>query len=243
MRPDKGRPYYTAYEKRYRSVYEQGADRYAFSPIAEEVQQILGHFIERFELIGKKVVEFGCGEGWAGLVFAKLGCVYRGYDIAPSGLEKATALLSGYTHAKVCLQDVVLGGFPRDAFDAGVDVACLHMLVTDADRKKYLRNVYGCLRQGAPMYFVHLRHREDIYEGEVTGYEQWLQITGEDVDTPREMPATKDGSDFAVMIPCIAARPRSESGYRGELTEAGFGVIKFERAEKWGNANILVRKL
>jgi len=211
-------------------------------PIEEEVRGILGRFVERFGLVGKKVVEFGCGEGWAGLVFARLGCIYRGYDIAPSALQKATALLSGYAHAEACLQDVVLGGFPRDAFDAGVDVACLHMLVTDADRQKYLANVYGCLRPGAPMHFLHLRYRDDVYQGEVMDYEQWLRITGEDVDTPREMPAVKDGRDFAVMIPCIAARPRSESGYRRELTEAGFEVIEFERAEKWGNAHILARR-
>ncbi len=243
MRPDKGRPYYTAYEKRYRSVYEQGADRYAFLPMEEEIQEILGHYIERFGLVGKRVVEFGCGEGWAGHVLARFGCVYQGYDIAPSALEKATALLSGYAHARVRRQDVVLGNFPLDAFDAGVDVACLHMLVTDADRKKYLGNVYGCLRPGAPMYFVHLRHGDDSYEGEVECYEQWLQISGEDVDTPREMPAMRDGRGFAVMIPRIAARPRSESGYREELTKAGFEVIKFETTEKWGNVNILVRKL
>lgn len=242
MRPDKDKPYYTAYDKRYRSVYQQGADRYAFLPIEEEIQEIVRTYIEQFELAGKQVVEFGCGEGWAGLEFAKLGCIYQGYDIAPAALEKATALLSEYENAKICLHDVVLGDFPNEAFDAGIDIACLHMLITDVDRNKYLRNVYKCLKPGAAMHFVNERCRDDIYDGKVTSYEQWLQLTGEDVDTPQKRVALKDGEEFTVMIPRIAARPRSEGGYREELTEAGFEVIKLEPVERWGNANILARK-
>ena len=242
MRPDKGKPYYTAYDKRFRLVYEQGADRYAFLPIEQEIQEIIREYVVQFELAGKKVVEFGCGEGWAGLEFAKLGCTYQGYDIAPSALETANALLSEYANAKTCLYDVVLGDFPKEVFDAGIDIACFHMLITDADRKKYLRNVYKCLKPRAPMYFVHERCRDDIYGGEVTSYEQWLELASEDVDTPQKRMALKDGKEFTVMIPCIAARPRTEIGYREELTEAGFEIITLETSERWGNANILVRK-
>ena len=242
MRPDKGKPYYTAYDKRFRSVYEQGADRYTFLPEEEELRGIVRKYIEQFELAGKKVVEFGCGEGWAGLEFAKLGCTYQGYDIAPSALEKATALLSEYANAKTCPYDVVLEDFPKAVFDAGIDIACLHMLVTDDDRKKYLRNVYKCLKPGAAMYFVNERCRDDIYGGEVTSYEQWLELASEDVDTPREAPALKDEKEFTVMIPCIAARPRSERAYREELTKAGFEILKLETVERWGNVNILTRK-
>jgi len=242
MRPDKGKPCYTAYEKRYRSVYTQGADRYAFLPIAEEIQEIVRRYIEQFELAGKKVVEFGCGEGWAGLEFAKLGCIYQGYDIAPSALEKASILLSEYLNAKISLHDAVLGEFPKEAFDAGIDIACLHMLITDADRKKYLRNVYECLKSRAPMYFVFERCSDDIYDGEVTSYEQWLELVGEDVDTPQKREALKDGEEVTVMIPCIAARPRSERRYIEELIAAGFEIIRLEMANQWGNVNFLVRK-
>ena len=82
----------------------------------------------------------------------------------------------------------------------------------------------------------------DTYGGEVTSYEQWLELASEDVDTPQKRMALKDGKEFTVMIPCIAARPRTEIGYREELTEAGFEIITLETSERWGNANILVRK-
>jgi len=241
MRPDEGKPYYTAYDKRYRSVYEQGADRYACILEGKKTREIIREYVKQFELTGKKVVEFGCGEGWAGLEFAKLGSIYQGYDIAPSALEKANALLSEYVNANVCLRDVVLGEFPGEAFDAGIDISCLHMLITDLDRKIYLRNVYKCLKPRAPMYFVHESYRADIYEGEVTSYEQWLELTGEDVDTPRKREALKNGEEITVMIPCIAARPRSEKGYIEELVAAGFEIVELER-HTWG-INILARKL
>jgi len=240
MRPDKGKPYYTAYDKRYRSAYEQGADRWAFPPEVEEIRKKVEKYIEQFELVGKKVVEFGCGEGMAGLMFAKLGCIYQGYDISPAAIEKATALLSEYPHAETCLYDVVLGDFPEETFDAGIDIACLHMLITDADRKKYLRNAFKSLKPGAAMYFVHESYRDDVYDGEVTSYEQWLELTGEDVDTPQKRVVLKDGKEFPVMMPCIAARPRTERGYREELTGAGFAIIEFKKSEI--RADILVRK-
>lgn len=241
MRPDKDKPYYTAYDKRYSSVYEQGADYYAYLPMDKEVREIVKKYIRAFNLSSKKIVEFGCGQGRAGLEFAKRGCIYRGYDISPAALEKATALLSKYPNATVSLCDIVLGDFSADAFDAGIDIASLHMLITDADRKKYLRNVYICLKPGAPMYFVH-ENQNDIYNGEVTSYEQWLELTGEDVDTLEERKAIKNEKAYKVLIPRIAARPRSTEDYRKELTEAGFDIFKLETNKKWRNINILVRK-
>ena len=244
MRPGKEEPYYMAYDKRYRSAYEQGADCWASPSEIEEIQNKVGKYVKKFQLVGRKVVEFGCGEGMAGLEFARLGCIYQGYDIAPAAIEKATILLSEYSHAKACLHNVVLGDFPKEAFDAGIDIGCLHMLIADSDRKKYLRNIYRCLISGAPMYFVQLGYRDDIYDGEVTSYEQWLQSTGEDVDTPQKREALKDGKDLPVMLPCIAARPRTERGYREELTEAGFKIVEFTKSEKWDLVwvDILTRK-
>jgi len=244
MRPDKGKLYYTAYEKRYRSAYEQGADSWISPPEEKEIREKVANYIERFGLIGRRVVEFGCGEGVAGLLFAKSGYIYQGYDISPAAIKKATVLLSEYTHAEIRLYDVVLGEFPEEAFDAGIDIQCIHMLITDADRREYLRNVYKCLKSEAMMYFIHERYRDDIYDGEVTSYEQWLELTGEDVDTPQKMVAVKDGKEFPVMMPLIASRPRTERGYREELTEAGFEIIDFERSEKRGLvwADILVKK-
>ena len=94
------------------------------------------------------------------------------------------------------------------------------------------------------MYFVLLVCRDDAYDGEVTGYEQWLEITGEDVDTPDQRMALKNGKEFPVMMPFIAARPCTESGYREELTGAGFEIMEFKKdgARDSMRADILVMK-
>ena len=70
MRPDRDKPYYTAYEKRYRSTYDQGADFYLFLPAEKEINRLIQEYIRSWGLSGKKIVDFGCGQGRAGLEFA-----------------------------------------------------------------------------------------------------------------------------------------------------------------------------
>ena len=240
MRPDKGKPYYTAYDKRYRAVYEQGADHWLFLPDYETIKTTIHDFVFRFGLKGRKIVDLGCGEGLGGLEFAKLGCIYQGFDISPAAIDKSRVLLSSYQNAQVAVFDVVREELPRATFDAGIDIGCLHMLVTDADRHKYLTNVFNCLIAGAPMLFAHQRLENTEYDGQVKNYRQWLKISGDDVDNPQERPAVKDGQIIPVRIPLIASRPRTEDGYRNELENHSFEIQELTRIRN--TVNILVIK-
>jgi hypothetical protein len=114
------------------------------------------------------------------------------------------------------------------------------MLVTDLDRGKYLANLFRCLKPQAPAYFVRAGYREDAHEGAVTTYQQWLKIFRENVQTPQLRKAQKDGKEIEIMVPLIPYRPRTEKGYRAELSMVGFEVVEFEKSENW--ANILVRR-
>jgi len=240
MNPDENQPYYFSYEKRYRSAYEQGADHYGLPAGEEEIRNFVRKYVSRFALAGKKVVEFGCGEGIAGLEFARLDCIYEGYDLAPSAIEKAKAMLAKYPNAKVSVCDLVAGELPGKDFDAGIDISCLHMLVTDPDRSKYLANLSRCLKSQATAYFVRAGYRENAHEGAVTTYEQWLEIYREDIHEPKPRMAQKNGKEIQIMLPLIPYRPRTEKAYRAELNLAGFEVVEFEKSEGW--ANILVRR-
>ncbi len=240
MRPDKGKHYYTAYDKRYRAVFEQGADHWLFLPDYETIKITIHDFVSRFGLKGKKIIDFGCGEGLGGFEFAKLGCIYKGFDVAPAAINKARALLSSYQNAQVEVFDVVREEIPKTTSDAGIDIACLHMLVTDVDRHKYLTNVSNCLITGAPMLFAHQRLENTEYNGQVKNYTQWLKISGNDVDTPRERTAVKAGQVILVKIPLIASRPRTENGYRNELENHGFEIQELTRIRN--TVNILVIK-
>ncbi len=193
MRPDAGLPYYTAYDKRYRSAYRQGADHWGHLPGERWVERLASEYVERFALKGKTLVEFGCGDGWLGKVLAGLGCVYQGYDISPAAIEKAKANLAGCAGANATLKDIVLDELPPERFDAGIEVQFLHMLITDADRKKYLQNLHKCLKPGAPFYFISNGFGEDAYEGTVDSYDLWLKTRHFDVDTPNRAPPIKTG--------------------------------------------------
>jgi 2-polyprenyl-3-methyl-5-hydroxy-6-metoxy-1,4-benzoquinol methylase len=113
MRADETQPYYLAYDRRYRAAYAQGADRYALPADKEKVRTLIRRYVARFQLVGKTVTEFGCGEGTAALEFARLGCIYQGYDISPAAIEKAATMLSGFPNATVYVGDVVRGQFPK----------------------------------------------------------------------------------------------------------------------------------
>jgi len=101
------KPYYTAYENRYKKVYEAGVKRWGYSPDDEELISALTAWVEENQLKGKRVIEFACGEGGAGVILSKLGCIYHGIDIAPSAVEKARAAFKCYPNAAVSLLDMV----------------------------------------------------------------------------------------------------------------------------------------
>ena len=61
-------PYYMAYEKRYRTVFEAGVSRWGHSPDDPILYETLKAWVEENDLVGKKVVEFACGEGACGVI-------------------------------------------------------------------------------------------------------------------------------------------------------------------------------
>ena len=221
-------PYYLAYERRYRAVYAAGASRWGHDPEETELLQTLTAWVTEHELGGKRVLEFACGEGAAGVILSQLGCIYHGVDIAPSAVEKARQALAEYPTASVSVLDMVHESV-SGTFDAAIDIMGFHMLISDADRCLYLQNALSALKPGAPMLFYKESYDEAAYEEEVASYEDWLRITGNDYDTP-QLRRVLD-SDIEVAIPLVPGRSRSKAGYLREFSEAGFIVDGFKEME------------
>ncbi len=241
------KPYYMAYEDRYRRVFEAGIELWGHSPDDEILVHTLAAWVEDNGLYGKTVAEFACGEGAAGVILSKLGVRYRGFDIAPSAVKKAKERLADFPDAKVHLLDMVkeCAGEP-ESFDAALDCMGFHMILTDADRNAYLKNARTVLKPGAPMLFFRESYRENAYTGTVESFEHWKEITGDDYATP-QLRSNKDGADGKeVWIPCVPARARNREGYVTELKRAGFAVENFtEMAENTAipySVSIYVRK-
>ena len=217
------KPYYTAYENRYQKVYEAGAERWGHSPDDPELISLLTAWVEKNQLRRKRIIEFACGEGGAGVILSKLGCIYHGVDIAPSAVEKARATLENYPNAKVSLLDMVSQQID-EKYDAALDVMGLHMLVTDSDRANYLNNAFSCLNSGAPMLFFRESYRVNAYEGPVASFDYWLALTGDDYKKPEQRFAECGNNKVEVYIPLVPARAKNREGYMREMIEAGFKV-------------------
>ncbi|MCL2776313.1 MAG: hypothetical protein FWD71_23670 [Oscillospiraceae bacterium] len=64
------KPYYLAYEARYKKVYEAGFERWGHSPDDEELIAYLTEWVNKYNLQGKRIIEFACGEGASGEILS-----------------------------------------------------------------------------------------------------------------------------------------------------------------------------
>lgn len=224
-----GEPYYLAYDARYRSVYAQGVEYWsAFPDEIAGVCERVGRFLADMAWASPpQIIEFGCGEAYLGEYLAGRGDRYTGVDIAVAAIEKARRRLAPFGDAAQAVCGSILGlyDFADASFDVGVDVSCLHMLLVDADRERYLREVHRVLRPGAWMLFLNESHRPDASSARITDARQWLEMTGLDHHRPQPREAWQDGKRVTVHLPLLPARPRSEEQYRQELQATGFQII------------------
>jgi hypothetical protein len=220
------KPYYLKYEDRYRKAYTAGAEHWGPFSDDEELVEVLAKWVAEHNLIGKKVIEFACGEGACGVILSRLGCVYHGVDIAPSAIEKARHGLQAFASASVEVLDMVHERI-SGCFDAALDVMGFHMLVTDEDRQKYLQNVMASLNGGSPMLFFRESYRADWIEKSVGSYEEWKAITVSDYDKPEQRFVEHGNTRVEVWVPLIPARAKNKEGYMTELSDAGFVIDKF----------------
>lgn len=243
-------PYYMAYEKRYRAVFEAGASRWGHSSEDPVLYETLKTWVEENGLQGKKVVEFACGEGACGVILSELGCVYQGYDISPTAIDTAQRKLSSCPNASAGVLDMVKEK-ACGTYDAALDCMGLHMLVTDTDRSSYLKNAYEALNDHAPMLFFREAYRnglgeESAYKGSVQSFEEWKAISGCDYDTPQLRTAKTENGTVEVSIPLVPARAKDKEDYISEMEAAGFTVEGFvEMADSDAiplSASIFVRK-
>lgn len=222
----KDKLYYHLYEERYKTVYAAGAGHWGTEAKDEILGGALADWVARNALKGKNIIEYACGEGASGVMLSRLGCKYHGVDIAPSALQKAKEALREFPFASVFHMDMVQDR-TASKYDAALDVMGLHMLVTDEDRLKYLKNAYASLKHGAPMLFFRESYRRDIEEMQVASFDQWVNFTNFDGQTPEKRYAFEDGRKTEVWIPLLPARARSKEGYISEMRSAGFEVDDF----------------
>jgi len=230
MRPDPDKPYYSAYEKRYRCVYNQGIKYWSnFPGEIADTKRIVNDFIDLIKPApAGKVIEFGCGEAYLADYFVKKDFLYTGVDISESAINKAQTRWKNLGRkALFMVGDITkLPSVNNTYYDIGIDVSCLHMLVLENDRQNYLKNAYNLINKNGYMLFCRQICSNNAVSKDIRSYDEWLGYSGQSVDDYEMRHAYKNGRKVTVSIPMIAARAQPVEQYKQELEYWDFEFLK-----------------
>ena len=131
------RPYYEAYDDRYRQVHRENLEWFSRNP-----SPIVGQVLEEFHLgPDSSILELGCGEGRDAIHLLRQGYRVLATDISPEAIAHCQRLAPAYGD---CFQVLdCIGGKLEGEFDFIYAVAVVHMLVENTHRKgfyQFIRN-------------------------------------------------------------------------------------------------------
>jgi ubiquinone/menaquinone biosynthesis C-methylase UbiE len=124
-------------------IYEVGANRHA----VERLQSLLG------DLHGKKVLEFGCGQGWLTVDLARAGGEVHAFDISEESLNAARQYaaqegVADKIHLKIDNAEAL--SYEENTFDVVAGGGILHHLELDA----VFREIHRVLKPGGKAFFL-----------------------------------------------------------------------------------------
>jgi SAM-dependent methyltransferase len=222
--------YFNLYEDRYRRLREQGIEYWISDPKKNtRIIESLNDFLKYAHCNPSKtsIIEFGCGEGHLAEYLLRCGYKYLGVDISESAIRQAKKKNLGKGHDLFRVADVTnLYQIPDSSFDVAIDNQCLHMLVTDEHRKKYLAEIKRILKDNGKAYFRDSVQQEE-FKAKISTFEEFVQKHYGDYSQPEEYQAYIEGKRHTIQLSRIPARFNNEQGYRKELEAAGFTVEYF----------------
>ena len=134
------RPYYEAYDERYRTIHAKGVSWASDAPTP-----IVAEILKRCPPgPAAALLELGCGEGRDARPLLAAGLDLTATDLSPEAVAWCRAADPAHAACYRVL-DCVRGAAPGQ-WDFVYAVAVLHMLVEDADRQSFFRFVRACLR-------------------------------------------------------------------------------------------------
>ena len=220
--------YFKAYDHNYRVAYEEGLAFLGEGGSQGVLRRLEGMLRKITRLPPEtRILDVGCGDGTVGLFVAGLGYRYLGIDISEAAIERArqrsadAGADAGFRVANALDPE----SLPADGFDVVVDCSCYHMLVVDAHRKIYLRNVRRAMRDGG--YFILFgSHDLEAYEGPVGSFVEFCLKTGANTSgVPFQKCIGNQWMDVNGKKVYLMGRSQSLKGYREELMAAGFRIL------------------
>ena len=219
-----GREYYTLYDDVYRQVSEAGGseDRAAaLESTRRLVHRDFDHARNQGHLAQPpaRLIDVGCGEGYNALHFARLGYEVTGVDVSPTIIREADALARN-EQSTACFRvaDALrMEGFADASFDVAADCGCLHMLVKEEHRRRYLASVQRILRPGGALFLF-----QRVAPREVTIKDEDEEIL-KSVTLVQKRFVAKSGA--TVLERGCGFRNASLGQYQRELVAAGYVVL------------------
>ena len=198
------RPYYEAYEERYRAVHEKGL-RWAGEQPTPAVADVAARYCPE----GASVLELGCGEGRDARAMLAQGYDLLATDVSPEAIAFCRAAMP--EHAKnFRVLDCLRGELP-ERFDMIYAVALVHMLVPDVDRRGLYRFIREHLKPCGVGLVCSMGDGETELQSDVTKAFELQE---------RDHPA---GTQRVAATSC---RMVSFPTFARELTESGLVIIE-----------------
>ena len=135
------RPYYEAYDDRYRQVHRENLEWFSRTP-----SPIVGQVMEKYRLgPDARILELGCGEGRDAIHLLRQGFRVLATDISPEAISHCRRLAPVHRDAFQVLDCV--SGQLEERFDFLYAVAVVHMLVEDDHRKGFYQFIRHHLKE------------------------------------------------------------------------------------------------
>lgn len=207
-----------AYQRRYAKVYEAGAHFWEEpAPTDELVMYVRQMHFPR----GTNVIEFGCGEGRDSIFLAKQSFKVAAVDVALSAVKRAKQRAA---EEDVSIDFIVadatdLGCFPSLTYDLAVSVGFIHMVINERDRQKHLNETLRLLKLGGFYFSCNIGGEKRVRQGDIC-----REAPKPGDLTPRKI--VVGGEEKEILLPIIAAWPKSGQQYKEEFETAGLKIMK-----------------
>lgn len=213
--------YYDGHETVYRRLEAEGRACWDRTPFD---QFTLRPFLERaLSLVGSpeggaRALDVGCGTGPVAAVLVEHGYDALGIDVSETAIRLADQRFSGVSRRPAFAVRDALTLDGEDAYDLVVDSHCLHCIVFDDQRRRFLATMHRLLKPGGALVVETMVRHDDVRFGDVFVLDDdgvlWVVRDESAADVKR------DGDRF--LQP--QRRLLSAGAVRDELIDAGFSV-------------------
>lgn len=134
---------------------------------------------EKFDCVGKELIDLGCGTGRNSLYAFELGAVAHGIDISKTAIAHGLEYLK-QRDVEIDLRVGSIGEtlpYNDNFFDIALDVTSSNSL-TEAERKVYFEEMYRVLKPGGYVYVKAL-----CKDGDTNAKELLRRFPGSEIDT------------------------------------------------------------